>query len=47
MTKDFSLNAFVKKYDLYDKGIDSIRIVDDLVEFTFSLFHCDDPERDD
>lgn len=42
-----SLGDFVNRFNLYDRGLDSVRRTEGEVEFTFSLFHCDDPQRDD
>jgi hypothetical protein len=47
VTQVSSLNDFLGKYDLYDKGVNSIQVSDGFVEISFSMFHCDDPERND
>ena len=42
-----SLGEFVTRFHLHDRGLDCVRRENGEVAFTFSLFHCDDPHRDD
>lgn len=42
-----TLAEFVAEYDLDDTSVDELWCEGDLVHFTFALFHCDDPKRDD
>ena len=42
-----SISEFVERYDLYDRGIEDIIEENNGMRFVFSMFHCDDPERDD
>ena len=44
---DYRIGDFAKAYDLLDRGVDRIDSVDGQVRFVFSLFHCDDPKRND
>ena len=42
-----SLAEFVAKYDVHDRFVERIEWTPEAVLFTFEMFHCDDPQRND
>lgn len=44
---NMSLEDFVRKYDLYDRSLDKVEKIKGRIIFTFSMFHCDDHQRNE